>query len=230
MTMILLPIVKWTWGAPMFEWGVVLSVLLQTGLVLAVVAGVWSAIQLIRVVTVIVVSTFGVEAIGTATGFPFGFYHYTSTLQPQVAHVPLLIPLAWLMMLPVVWAVAHKIVGQSSGWRFVIVSATAMTAWDLFLDPQMVAWGLWVWDQPGGYFGIPWQNFVGWFLTAVLVTLLARPPQLSHNLLVAIYVTIWILETIGLLFFWGLPGPALVGSIAMGSLIVMLWLAEKRRP
>ena len=40
------------------------------------------------------------EAIGSKTGFPFGAYHYTDRLQPQLLGVPLLIPLAWLMMLP----------------------------------------------------------------------------------------------------------------------------------
>lgn len=228
LAMITLPIAKWTWGIVALEWGVVLNVVLQTGLITVILAGAWGISKTIRAAGTIVVLTLGAEAIGTATGFPFGQYHYTAKLQPQIAHVPLLIPFAWFMMLPVAWAVAYKLVGKASGWRFVAVSAAAMTAWDLFLDPQMVAWGFWVWDQPGGYFGIPWQNFAGWFLTAALVTVAVRPAPLSHGLLPAVYGAVWFLETVGLLFFWALPGPALVGSIAMGSLIILLWRAEQR--
>ena len=229
LSMITLPIVKWIWGVSAVEWGVILSVLWQTSLIITVLAGSWGIVQTFRVVMIVTVTTLAAEAVGTATGFPFGSYSYTNKLQPQVAHVPLLIPLAWLMMLPVAWAVAYKVTGTMSGWRFVTLSAVAMTAWDLFLDPQMVAWGFWVWEQPGGYFGIPWQNFLGWLLTAGLATILARPAHLPTGILLAVYVAVWILETIGLLFFWGLPGPALVGSVVMGSLIYLVWRAEQRR-
>ena len=38
------------------------------------------------------------EAVGVATGVPFGRYAYSGTLGPQVLGVPLLVPLAWTMM------------------------------------------------------------------------------------------------------------------------------------
>jgi uncharacterized membrane protein len=44
-----------------------------------------------------------------------------------------------------------------------------MTAWDLALDPMMVSIGHWVWDGPSStrlYFGVPLQNYWGWWLTA----------------------------------------------------------------
>jgi putative membrane protein len=134
--------------------------------------------------------------------------------------VPLLIPLAWLMMLPCAWAVAYQITGQSRGRQFMLVSALAFTAWDLFLDPQMVNWGYWVWEQPGGYFGIPWLNFGGWFLSAVGLTWLIRPPAPPASLLV-IYLLTWLLQTVGQLFFWQMPGPALVGFGGMGCFVVL---------
>src|SRR5690606_41755819 len=31
--------------------------------------------------------------------------------------------------------------------KFILVSALALTVWDLFLDPQMVAWGFWIWER-----------------------------------------------------------------------------------
>ena len=163
-----------------------------------------------------------VEAVGARTGFPFGTYSYTDRLQPQIAHVPLLIPLAWFMMLPCAWGVAQR-------WRgrflpFVLVSAAAMTAWDLLLDPQMVVWDLWQWQDSSGYFGIPWSNFAGWLLTAALLTFVVRPRRLPMRPLLIIYTITWFLETFGLIFFWGLPGPGLVGGIVMG---VFVWAGER---
>jgi putative membrane protein len=135
--------------------------------------------------------------------------------------VPLLIPLAWLMMLPPAWAVGSWLSGTDRGLRFVLVSAGAFTAWDLFLDPQMVAWGYWQWATPGGYFGIPWLNFGGWFLSSALITLVARPSALPIKPLLLIYIITWLLQSIGQALFWAMPGPALVGFLVMGSFVLL---------
>ncbi len=222
-TLISLPIVKTVWGGPAVTWGVALGVIFQAVLVLAILGQAWGAARTASAAGIVALVGFISEAIGTATGWPFGAYHYTERLQPQLAHVPLLIPLAWLMMLPSAWAVAWLISGGRSRLAFIGLSALALTAWDLFLDPQMVAWGFWVWDQPGGYFGIPWLNFFGWALTATVMTALVRPENLPVRPLLLIYIITWLLETIGLLFFWGLPGPALVGFVGMGSFVLLAW-------
>ena len=49
----------------------------------------------------------------------------------------------------------------------IALGSAALTAWDLFLDPQMVGEGYWVWARRGLYRGIPLGNFVGWFLTGL---------------------------------------------------------------
>ncbi len=221
-SMIALPIVKFVWGPPGLPWAVSLAVVAQAGLVVTILQQAWGLSKTSITVTGIVLLTWLAEAIGTATGLPFGVYIYTDLLQPQVAHVPLLIPLAWLMMLPSAWTVAALISGKWSGPTFILLSALALTAWDLFLDPQMVAWGFWVWTEPGGYFGIPWLNFFGWVITAMIITRVVQPKPLPTGLLLLVYGFTWVLESLGLLLFWGLPGPAVVGFLAMGSL---LWLA-----
>ena len=109
---------------------------------------------------------------------------------------------------------------------FVAVSALAFTAWDLFLDPQMVHWGLWVWDAPGAYFGIPLINFAGWLLVAALITVFARPPALPAKPLLVIYTLTWLIESVGQVVFWRLYGPAPWGFIAMG---VFVWLAWRQQ-
>lgn len=221
LTMIAIPIVRWTVGDGALHWGVIVSVALLAAAVVTALWQQWGMWATVRLVLTVAPLAWGLEWLGSTTGFPFGEYHYTTTLQPQVAGVPLIIPLAWLMMLPPAWAVASVITGGRRDWRFTLVSAAAFTAWDLFLDPQMVGWGYWIWATPGGYFGIPWANFGGWFLGAGILTLLARPQTLPHPILGAIYTVTWLLQTLGQLFFWQMPGPALAGSLGMG--IFLLW-------
>ena len=84
------------------------------------------------------------EAIGVHTGFPFGSYTYTGTLGPQLLGVPLVVPLAWVMM-----AWPALVVGRTLGAarpRSRQSGAVALASWDVFLDPQMVDAGHWRWS------------------------------------------------------------------------------------
>jgi uncharacterized membrane protein len=218
-----MPVMPWAAGHPGLIAGVVLGVLLQASLVIFFMtqdAGVRRATLIGITVTV---AAWASEVLGWKTGIPFGAYHYTESLQPQMLGIPLLIPLAWLMMLPPSWAVAQRLTGRHSGPAFVAVSALAFTAWDLFLDPQMVHWGLWVWDAPGAYFGIPLVNFAGWLLVSALITVLVRPPALPDRPLVAIYALTWLIEAVGQVMFWQLHGPAVWGFVGMGVFVVLAW-------
>ena len=87
---------------------------------------------------------FAVEALGVATGFPFGRYAYGAALGPTLLGVPLVIPLAWTWMAWPAWIAAGHLTGHSAapGGRS---AAVGLAAWDLFLDPQMVAEGYWTW-------------------------------------------------------------------------------------
>ena len=125
------------------------------------------------------------EQIGVATGLIYGPYHYTDVLGPKLGHVPLLIPLAWFMMIYPSYVIANLIASdrptgspEHSGriiW-LAVLSAAVMTAWDLVVDPVLSgpAVQAWIWEQGGAYFGIPIQNYVGWLLTTFTVYLLYR--------------------------------------------------------
>lgn len=234
--MIALPIVDWIGGESATVVGISVGVLFQFVAVISVVAAAWGWRRTVQVILTVAVLSWVIEFVGSQTGFPFGVYDYTKKLQPQLGHVPLLIPLAWMMMLPPVWAIAQRITGPMTGrgWRawvrFVLVAAAAFTAWDLFLDPQMVAWDLWRWADPGGafpasYFGIPWVNYGGWFLSAAILTVAIRPGPLPAPPLLLIYGITWALESIGLAFFWGLIGPAIFGFVGMGGML--LWAIRR---
>lgn len=222
-TFLSLPIVEYVYGNMAMRWAVMLGVVVQTATVLTILHLAWGVRRTVRTVAVVLVLAWVAEAVGSSIGFPFGNYSYTHKLQPQLANVPLFIPLAWLMMMPPAWAVARRLTGRWQGPTFVAVSALAFTAWDLFLDPQMVAWELWTWIPAGGYFGIPWTNYAGWLLVSALITVLARPQELPTKPLLLIYTITCILETIGLVLFWNLSGPALFGCLGMGSLAWLAW-------
>lgn len=214
---------------------VTLGVVTQAMTTLVVLASRWSQKRIACAAVIVLAGAWAVEALGVATGFPFGHYDYTDALWPQVAGVPLLIPLAWLMMLPPAWAVVAALLGEhrADGWlhriAFAALSGLAFTAWDLYLDPQMVGWGLWTWDAPGGYFGIPWVNFAGWWVASSLFTLLVRPQSLPVRPLLVIYTLVWGFQLVGLGIFWGQPGPALAGFVGMGIFVLSAWRQEAQR-
>jgi uncharacterized membrane protein len=46
------------------------------------------------------------------------------------------------------------------------IAAAVMVMWDLTLDPTAsTIKHFWIWEQGGGYFGVPLTNYVGWFFT-----------------------------------------------------------------
>lgn len=232
LAMIALPIMKWNFGVTIIPGAVTLALMAQFLAVLAALLNHIGPSRTLQSFVIVAAATWGIEFIGSSTGFPFGVYSYTNALQPQIGHVPLLIPMAWFMMLPAAWAIASMLAGKNR-LLYVLISAGAITAWDLFLDPQMVEWSFWTWARDGGYFGIPWSNYAGWLLTGVVVTLLVRPYrfELPVGKLLLIYGIVWFLQTFGQAFFWGQPGPAAVGGIVMGTFLLAAtwhWLKQRR--
>jgi uncharacterized membrane protein len=176
----------------------------------------------------VVVTTYFIELIGSTTGFPFGAYDYTSALTPQVAGVPLLVSFAWAGITLVVYGM---FAGSGARWVQLAMMAASITAWDVFLDPQMVGEGYWQWQPASLAFrGIPLVNYVGWFATALinsaLVMVICRTPHgVKPRLSIATYATLTILSTIGVVFFFDDVVVAAVGAVAMGT---CLWWGLRR--
>ena len=234
LTMICLPIVGWTWGEAALIRGMSVGVVMQGIAVLSILIHAWGWGKTLRSFAIVGVLSFFAEFIGSTTGIPFGKYHYTDVLQPQLSNVPLLIPLAWMMMLPPAWAISATILKQKTKLsniqftiHFSLVSALAFTAWDLFLDPQMVGWNFWVWEIPGQYFGIPLVNYLGWAFVSGLLTFAANPKDIPVAPLMIVYILTWFLQTIGQGVFWAQPGPAAFGFVGMGIFIYLAWKNNK---
>jgi putative membrane protein len=169
-----------------------------------------------------------VERFGTATGVPFGRYEYSRALRPQFGRVPALVPLAWFAMAVPAREVAHAALGpRSTTVARVVVGAAALTAWDLFLDPQMVGEGYWTWARRGIYRGVPLGNYVGWFVTGLgVMAILERTlPAAAGSLaptserpdfsLIAMYGFVGLMETIGFARYFRDPVVATIGGVGM---------------
>jgi putative membrane protein len=120
------------------------------------------------------------EALGLATGVPYGRYEYSSALGPTLLGVPFLVPLAWLMMAWPSWVLADRLTARVRAPRRdavrVAVAAAVFAGWDVVLDPQLVQAGYWTWSHPSpglpGIPAVPLTNLAGWLLAGgVLMTL-----------------------------------------------------------
>lgn len=135
-----------------------------------------------------------IENIGVATGFPFGPYHYTDALGPKLGYVPLMIGPAYLGVGYLSWVLATVLAGDvkrgadaAQTLATPLIGAFIMVLWDLSMDPMastIAQW--WTWEQGGGFFGVPLQNFLGWYLTVFAFMLVfalylrARAPEPAH--------------------------------------------------
>jgi uncharacterized membrane protein len=204
----------------------------------------WKRTLLLLGITFAVSLTF--ESIGVATGWIYGSYHYTDKLGVKfLGLVPLLIPLAWFMMSYPSFIIALQVIhGDLSQWRWriatAVVGSLAMTAWDLAMDPMMVAGGHWVWDEPGAYFNIPIHNYAGWWVTIFVVFFLffiigkITPANLvmvdpSYDRQATLSYAITGLSTIIVDIQIGLAGPALVGIFAMLPWVILGWPFQKKQ-
>lgn len=193
------------------------------------------------------------ESLGVATGWVYSPYHYTDKLGPKfLGLVPYMIPVAWFMMSYPSFVIAEWLVtpgGRPSGpgrlKKILMVAAVGgliMTAWDVVMDPIMVAGGHWVWDTGGGYFGIPLQNFWGWWLTVFTTYALylliqgkmptGRAPNADYDRQALWSYMVTALGTAASALVNGADDLALIGFFVMMPWVIMGWarLSEKAAP
>ena len=195
---------------------------------------------LVKFLMIALLATLVIEVLGVATGFPFGTYEYDpERLGISVLGVPLLIPFAWFMMLYPSWLISRDLFKS----RLLTIPAAAllMSTWDLYLDPQMVNEGYWVWFVDGiATKDIPLTNFLGWFLsTALIFTLLSvalKPKQseISNTTPYALVLWVWLgsflVNIVPVSPFFNQPVVAITGFIGMGIVLIpWSWMLWQRR-
>jgi uncharacterized membrane protein len=164
---------------------------------------------------------FAAELVGVHTGWPFGSYHYTGVLGTRLFGVSLIVALAWTMLAWPSAVVARRLVRGPVAR--VLLGAWALTAADLFLDPQLVALHAWTWADTAwhlpGIASVPLSNYAGW---AVVSLVLSAAMQRvvgdgADGFAIALYLWLWIGWTVAQVFFLDLRGSAAWGFVGMGS-------------
>ncbi len=179
---------------------------------------------------------FAVEAVGVATGFPFGTYVYSGQLGPKLLGVPLIIPLAWTWMSWPAWLAAARLAHRRSAR--IAIAALGLAAWDLFLDPQMVAEGYWRWRAATpalpGVPGIPIGNYLGWlgFALVLMTAFSFFFPEISGEAagstptddlpIMALWCWTYASSVLAHAVFLGLPASAAWGGGVMGLAVIPL--------
>jgi uncharacterized membrane protein len=131
----------------------------------------WEGIAAFVVICLVISNFF--ENLSVVTGFPFGHYFYTDALGPKLLYVPLLIGPTYLGVGYLSWVLATILVGDvrrdaslPATAAAPLIAAFIMVLWDLNLDPGAATLGKWwIWQQGGGFFGVPLSNYLGWFFT-----------------------------------------------------------------
>jgi hypothetical protein len=153
------------------------------------------------VLPVAALAGFAAEALGVATGFPFGRYQYTETLSPSLCGVPMVMAAAWSVLIVYARQMTPSPV-RGAAW---------MTAMDLVIDPMAAGrLGYWAWEGTGPYYGIPWTNFAGWFFVSwILLAAIRKPPVPSP-------AAAWLGLSLVLFFTAIALGSGLFGAGAVG--------------
>jgi len=201
---------------------------------------------------------FVAEVVGVHTGWPFGRYSYTGKLAPEIAGVPPVIVLGWAMMTYPALLLARWLTRQPPGspsgggrrHRAAMAAAAGgalLAGWDLFLDPRMVAEGVWEWAPGNGptLNGIPLTNTAGWLLVGtILVALVDRLPDRASQsssapaasgawpagdgvplMLLCWTYGSWVLACLA---FFGEPLVALAGGVGMALPLLVAFPAAAR--
>jgi putative membrane protein len=122
---------------------------------------------------------FALENLGTATGFPFGTYHFEVGADlPHVGLIPIIVGPLWFGAGYLSW-VAGSVLLDGADCQLhrpfnllalPLVAPFVMTQWDLVMDaPNATIAKVWIWQDGGGVFGVPFSNYVGWLLTSWLI-------------------------------------------------------------
>jgi uncharacterized membrane protein len=164
-----------TFANSLFSLSIPIAAVLSISVIFALIHGAmryrWSGMVTFIVICLVVSNI--LENTSILTGFPFGHYHYTDGLGPKLFLVPLLIGPAYFATGYLAWALSTVLIGEvrrgSAAFTTVAVPFIAsflMVMWDLCLDPTAsTIRHIWIWEQGGGYFGVPLTNYLGWFFT-----------------------------------------------------------------
>jgi uncharacterized membrane protein len=230
-----------------------LNVIIVTILVLFHAALVKGWMRAIFAFIVLLLVGFVAEGVGVHYGWVYGPYNYSNVMGGRIWGVPYIVPVSWelniypafylaLYLLPSELMSKSKTFIQKFGAIFLIASVGAFfcTMTDLLADPVYVSYGEWNWHLPGDYAsyvdgGVPFINFVGWYLTALVAGILymyilestpkekhTRSPYIDIYIPFALYLVPFVYYIEMAIYFLHHSDLVLVGSLTMGNVLLMV--------
>lgn len=138
------------------------------------------------ILTVTLIITFLLEALGVSTGMVFGSYHYGDVLGPKLLSVPVIISLNWLLVILGAVNLTRIFLRSIAGshrkvqikYLGYLIPGVLAVLLDLFLEPAAIRLGYWKWNdsQP------PLQNYAAWFVIASLCSVMIGKTELKNDL------------------------------------------------
>ncbi|HYM40495.1 MAG TPA: carotenoid biosynthesis protein [Thermoplasmata archaeon] len=184
---------------------------------------------------------FGSELLGVLTGIPYGPYAYDAMPGPSLfGIVPVFIYVAWLNIAYLAVATTTLAAGLSR-FALALVDGAVAVAWDAMVDPLAVRAGYWTWSRPGGLYGVPLTNFLGWFAVVTVLSLAvrtawsrdARAPARTSRVLAFIVPALLLgsaLSFAALSFDAGFLWSGLIGLAVLVPTVGLAWNRVARMP
>lgn len=168
----------------------------------------------------------------------YEFYGYSSKWNLFLGHLPLLVIVAWPVVIHSAWDLASQMLG--SGHRLVPLAAGGIVLTDATLiETVAVRCGLWSWNEPG-IFHVPPIGVLGWAYFAFLCILLFEEGR-RRNATKRFSLLILALPAIGthlllLITWWGalrwvnIPvGPGLAAGSAWALSLLLVYAILRNR-
>ncbi|WP_339102853.1 bisanhydrobacterioruberin hydratase [Haloterrigena salinisoli] len=121
------------------------------------------------------VYTYAIELVGVRTDWPYGAFEYGIRLGPMLFdEIPLALPVFFVPLVLNAYLLTLLVLDGRGANPLVRLptAVAAVIAVDLVLDPAAVAIGFWAYVPPGGYYGVPASNYVGWLLSGTVAVVL----------------------------------------------------------
>lgn len=184
-------------------------------------AGKWLGTK-IWILALMGVYAMSIETFAILTSWPYSGFEYGDLIGGKIGIVPWTVAFSWVPILLLGWG---WVLPWKSGWVRIGLGAVLMMVFDLVLDPGAAALGFWIWDNPVGWYEIPWMNFFGWIVTSVIGLAIwerligdTRPTKPQQQWLMASGVLSLAFWT-GVSIWLGFAFPAMIGAYLLGFTI-----------
>lgn len=135
--------------------------------------------------TIVYVTSFVIEMLGTNTGLIFGEYAYGKTLGFKLWNTPLLIGVNWFILVYSMGCLLSRYRIHNS-LLFAGIGATALVMLDMLIEPIAMRFDYWQWAGNK----IPLQNYVAWWLVAFIFMLIFNRLHFNKQNIVAVSLLI----------------------------------------